>query len=222
MDAAKRPQALGYATSHQRGETVATVETVRGPVELDDLGRTLMHEHIFIMQPEALQNWGHAFGPRYWDEQERIADAVEKLDARARGGDQHDRRSDRSRARPLHPADPRGGRGGRRQHHRRDRRIRVPRAAELPRLPERRGDRRAVRPRDPRGDRRHRREGGVPEVRGRAARAGRRHPADHRGDRDRRHRDRRAGDGPHERRAADGAARARRADSPRRRPRRGS
>jgi phosphotriesterase-related protein len=58
---------------------VASVETVRGPVELDDLGRTLMHEHIFIMQPEALQNWGHAFGPRYWDEQERISDAVEKL-----------------------------------------------------------------------------------------------------------------------------------------------
>ena len=41
--------------------------------------RTLMHEHIFIMEPEALQNWGHAFGPSYWDEQERIADAVEKL-----------------------------------------------------------------------------------------------------------------------------------------------
>ena len=58
---------------------MATVETVRGPVALDDLGRTLMHEHIFIMEPEALQNWGHAFGPRYWDEQERIADAVEKL-----------------------------------------------------------------------------------------------------------------------------------------------
>jgi phosphotriesterase-related protein len=58
---------------------VASVETVRGPVELDDLGRTLMHEHIFIMQPEALQNWGHAFGSRYWDEQERIVDAVQKL-----------------------------------------------------------------------------------------------------------------------------------------------
>jgi phosphotriesterase-related protein len=58
---------------------VSTVETVRGPVALDDLGRTLMHEHVFIMQPEALQNWGHAFGPRYWDEQERIVDAVDKL-----------------------------------------------------------------------------------------------------------------------------------------------
>jgi phosphotriesterase-related protein len=44
---------------------VATVETVRGPVDLDDLGRTLMHEHVFIMQPEALQNWGHRFGPSY-------------------------------------------------------------------------------------------------------------------------------------------------------------
>jgi len=58
---------------------VASVETVRGPVALEDLGRTLMHEHVFIMEPEALQNWGHAFGPSYWDEQERIADAVEKL-----------------------------------------------------------------------------------------------------------------------------------------------
>jgi phosphotriesterase-related protein len=58
---------------------VPTVETVRGPVELDDLGRTLMHEHVFIMQPEALQNWGHAFGPLYWDEHERIEDAVAKL-----------------------------------------------------------------------------------------------------------------------------------------------
>ena len=38
-----------------------------------------MHEHVFIMQPKALQNWGHKFGPRYWDEQERIADAVDKL-----------------------------------------------------------------------------------------------------------------------------------------------
>ena len=58
---------------------MATVETVRGPVDLGDLGRTLMHEHIFILEPEALQNWGHAFGPFYWDEQERIADAVAKL-----------------------------------------------------------------------------------------------------------------------------------------------
>jgi phosphotriesterase-related protein len=56
------------------------VETVRGPVEAAELGTTLMHEHVFIMQPEALQNWGHVYGP-YWDEQERLDDAVRKLTA---------------------------------------------------------------------------------------------------------------------------------------------
>jgi phosphotriesterase-related protein len=59
--------------------TVGSVETVRGPVKSEDLGRTLMHEHIFILEPEALQNWGHAYGPSYWDEEERVADAVQKL-----------------------------------------------------------------------------------------------------------------------------------------------
>jgi phosphotriesterase-related protein len=58
-----------------------TVETVRGPVDVAELGTTLMHEHIFILQPEALQNWGHAFGPSYWNEQERLDDAVAKLSA---------------------------------------------------------------------------------------------------------------------------------------------
>jgi len=62
------------------------VETVRGPVDLDELGTTLMHEHVFVMQPEALQNWGHAFGPSYWDEDERVADAVTKLGALSERG----------------------------------------------------------------------------------------------------------------------------------------
>jgi phosphotriesterase-related protein len=56
-----------------------TVETVSGPVALDDLGRALMHEHVFVMDPEALQNWGHVFGPLYWDERERVDDAIAKL-----------------------------------------------------------------------------------------------------------------------------------------------
>jgi phosphotriesterase-related protein len=60
---------------------MSTVETVRGPVDAAELGTTLMHEHILIMQPEALQNWGHAFGPSYWNEQERMDDAVAKLSA---------------------------------------------------------------------------------------------------------------------------------------------
>jgi phosphotriesterase-related protein len=57
------------------------VETVRGPVDAGELGTTLMHEHVFIMQPEALQNWGHAFGPGYWNEQDRLDDAMAKLGA---------------------------------------------------------------------------------------------------------------------------------------------
>lgn len=60
---------------------MSTVETVRGPVDASQLGITLMHEHIFILQPEALQNWGHAFGSCYWNEQERLDDAVTKLGA---------------------------------------------------------------------------------------------------------------------------------------------
>ncbi len=61
------------------------VETVRGPVELEQLGTTLMHEHIFILDPQALQNYGHVWGPSYWDEEERVADAIAKL-GRARDG----------------------------------------------------------------------------------------------------------------------------------------
>ncbi|HUO69490.1 MAG TPA: hypothetical protein VMU39_01835 [Solirubrobacteraceae bacterium] len=65
---------------------MATVDTACGPVDLDDLGPSLMHEHVFIMQPEAWQNWGHAFGPGYWDERERIDDAVAKLTRLRDGG----------------------------------------------------------------------------------------------------------------------------------------
>ena len=172
---------------NERRGRVASVETVRGPVALEDLGRTLMHEHIFIMEPEALQNWGHAFGPSYWDEEERVADAVAEAHARARGRDQDDRRPDRSRARALHPADPRGGeRGATSTSSSRPgcTRSSSSRTSSRYRSVEAIAD--AVRPRDPRGHRRHRREGGVPEVRGRAPRARRRRPADPRGGRDRR------------------------------------
>jgi len=60
---------------------MSAVETVRGPVEVAALGRTLMHEHVFVMQPEALQNFGNVWGPCYWDEDARVADAIEKLRA---------------------------------------------------------------------------------------------------------------------------------------------
>ncbi len=65
---------------------MTTVETVRGPVDLADIGRTLMHEHIFVLDPEALQNYGHAWGECYWDEQERVADAITKLQRLVDGG----------------------------------------------------------------------------------------------------------------------------------------
>jgi phosphotriesterase-related protein len=54
-----------------------TVETVRGPVDPAELGATLMHEHVFVLSTEHVQNYGSA----WWDEEERVTDAVEKLNA---------------------------------------------------------------------------------------------------------------------------------------------
>jgi phosphotriesterase-related protein len=64
----------------------ATVETVRGPVEIERLGPTLMHEHVFVFDPEAMQNFGHLWGAPYWDEEERVADAIAKLRRLRDGG----------------------------------------------------------------------------------------------------------------------------------------
>lgn len=66
---------------------MSVVETVRGPVELAELGPTLMHEHVFVLDPEALQNYAHAWGGEsYWDEDVRVADAVAKLQRLKDGG----------------------------------------------------------------------------------------------------------------------------------------
>lgn len=51
----------------------AIVSTVAGPVRAGDLGTTLMHEHVFILNAEIQQNRTD------WDEKERVADAVAKL-----------------------------------------------------------------------------------------------------------------------------------------------
>lgn len=56
---------------------MAQVESVRGPVDTADLGRTLMHEHVFVLSTEILQN----YGGEWWDEEERITDGVQKLKA---------------------------------------------------------------------------------------------------------------------------------------------
>ncbi len=50
------------------------IPTVRGEISSSDLGATLMHEHIFHLDPDIELNY-----PDGWDEEERIADAVGKL-----------------------------------------------------------------------------------------------------------------------------------------------
>jgi len=54
-----------------------TVETVRGPVAADALGRVLMHEHIFVLTAEVQQNYPDEWG----NEEDRVADAVRRLRA---------------------------------------------------------------------------------------------------------------------------------------------
>jgi phosphotriesterase-related protein len=56
------------------------VNTVGGPVESAQLGRTLMHEHIFVLSPEIEKT------PDEWDEPAQVARAVEKLRELKRGG----------------------------------------------------------------------------------------------------------------------------------------
>lgn len=57
------------------------IETVAGPVPAEDLGPTLMHEHIFVLNRELEANY-----PGRWDQAERVTDAVAKLRAAAQSG----------------------------------------------------------------------------------------------------------------------------------------
>ena len=57
------------------------VETVRGAVEVDRLGLTLMHEHVFVLNEEVRQNY-----PAGWDEDDRVDDAIGQLTALAARG----------------------------------------------------------------------------------------------------------------------------------------
>ena len=100
---------------------MATVETVRGPVDVNKLGPTLMHEHMFIMQPEALQNYGHASARATGTSRTRLDDAI------AQAGRASARRaSARSSIRPRPglgryiPRIQRAERCGRSEHRRRD------------------------------------------------------------------------------------------------------
>ena len=56
---------------------MAVVETVRGPVDLGNLGQTLMHEHVFVLSTEHVQN----HGSEWWDEEAMVARAIDTHDA---------------------------------------------------------------------------------------------------------------------------------------------
>lgn len=63
---------------------MAQVQTVRGPIDSTQLGTTLMHEHVFVLDTEVLQNYPEEWGT----EEHRIADAVTRLnELKARGVD---------------------------------------------------------------------------------------------------------------------------------------
>ena len=61
---------------------MATVETVRGPVDSSELGKTYMHEHVFVLDSDGQRNYPEEWG----SEDDRCADAVEKLKALAAQG----------------------------------------------------------------------------------------------------------------------------------------
>src|SRR6516164_10358842 len=50
-----------------------TIETVRGAVDTGDLGRVLMHEHVFVITPEIQDNYPD------FDEDAEVANAVARL-----------------------------------------------------------------------------------------------------------------------------------------------
>jgi phosphotriesterase-related protein len=58
------------------------LQSVRGPIDTADLGRTYMHEHVFVLTPDVQQNYPDEWG----DEDARVADAVAKLSELAATG----------------------------------------------------------------------------------------------------------------------------------------
>jgi phosphotriesterase-related protein len=63
---------------------MSQVNTVRGPLDTGRLGVTLMHEHVFVLSTEIMQNFPGSWG----DEERRVADAVSRLsELKARGVD---------------------------------------------------------------------------------------------------------------------------------------
>jgi phosphotriesterase-related protein len=61
---------------------MSQVETVRGPIDSGDLGATLMHEHIFVKNPELEQNYPNP----EWDEEAVLQMAHDGLQSLYRKG----------------------------------------------------------------------------------------------------------------------------------------
>ncbi len=63
---------------------MAQVQTVRGPVDPADLGVTLMHEHVFVLDADIQNNYPEEWG----DEEQRIEEAIVRMnELKARGVD---------------------------------------------------------------------------------------------------------------------------------------
>src|SRR3954468_16167269 len=64
----------------RRVRGMTSVATARGEIDSADLGRTLMHEHVFVLTTDVQQNHDE------WDEETRVNDAVGKLSALTAAG----------------------------------------------------------------------------------------------------------------------------------------
>src|SRR3954452_21729786 len=58
-----------------RSSAVGPIDTATGPIDSADLGRVLMHEHVFIISPEMKDNVPEDWG----DDETRLADAARRL-----------------------------------------------------------------------------------------------------------------------------------------------
>jgi phosphotriesterase-related protein len=54
---------------------MAKIQTVNGPIDSAELGTTLMHEHVFVLDAEVLQNYPEEWG----GDDTRIADAIKRM-----------------------------------------------------------------------------------------------------------------------------------------------
>ena len=106
---------------------MASVETARGPMDTADLGRVLMHEHVFVISTEIQQNYPEEWG----DEDERVADAIRRLaELKEAGIDSICDPTAIGLGRYI-PRDRPHRRTDRPQHHRRHRSLHVQRAPHL-------------------------------------------------------------------------------------------